>query len=935
MVQKKPAQLLPITWKTLHEDIFSRLKEEFSSQHNAFLKEIIPDDLFYEMFVVKSGKTSGNIDLRYTGYVYSAIDDASKRGLTKRFTVAREFILNAKSASGEAFRYDTLPVTLHFQKRWEDLLPESQFTAASDLPEAKALQRTVDDLLAALPEETLQIRARLTALCKDRPYSLVLAILSVIATTLFCFNKPLCSDDYVLHSKVLPPLPQLQASDALQFGRQAIADPGISFSSMYQKLTRLLSSPGETGEAQFLLYKKATQCGLAEKAKHYLRGSAIAGYLPALRQFYQNHYEKDWQRALLIFHGKQQADLPSITKCCSTCEEILRHEPFFPKEICGEASFILYFYISEGKYTSPTGVSAETFLEASHRFGHPAANAPWEKLKLRTSSILPKVTRAASPEAGICYANTANAFTAAFEKTLPASWAQTLAPLNPAELEAAMDSPIPRRFLLLDHDFSKNLEDLFRLLQLVKDAAPDPEQLRWEIFIRHDSENIHTLVDTALVRIPQYRIPVYILNDSKIAAQQLLSQHPLFYPVRLLNLKPQKAADCPRPLLHFVILGNTKVTEWLVREAFWMLGFRNNAIQTKITVLAKDGEAFERQLKGRFPGMVRSGIQIEGLELPEICGEDMDLESYALADRIGDILLETPYCYFAAATDSDDRNLALATRIREFLIRAAITGKDKERLYQMPPVAFFCRSDQIAWLSKSMCIETEQAGHRWFNTRALIPFGEISNRYSFDSITGGTFDLLAKCIHFQYSQLSPEENRQQTPYAISTEKAFYARQYNQDSSYSSALSMPYRLFQFSGIDSMQIFPTAWDILESSTFASVEQLKKLSARLLPNDRDSNEVAEWEHNRWMRWVLSRGWLPASFEDAIFAYDCGNPRQQLFACKIHPCICSYPDLKKLQDTLRAECGLKKDFYTYDLNNIKDTRRLLALEWVLPQEC
>ena len=382
---------------------------------------------------------------------------------------------------------------------------------------------------------------------------------------------------------------------------------------------------------------------------------------------------------------------------------------------------------------------------------------------------------------------------------------------------------------------------------------------------------------------------MYILNDSKIAAQQLLSHHPLFYPVRELNLDNMKQTGDKRPLLHFVVIGNSPVTEWLVREAFWMMGFRNNVIRTRITVLAEDGEDVEVSIKGRFPGMSSKNTVIEGMDLPEIKGEDVALESADFQRKIQEYTGETDYCYFAVATDSDDGNLTLAIRVREALIRAAIERRNEERLDRMPPVAFLCRNEEIAWLSKCMVVEKEEYGNAWFNTRALIPFGEISHRYHFNNITGGTFETLAKCIHYQYNQLVPvwglsdskrvaEEER-----TLAAEKDYYLRQYNQDSSYSIALGMPYRLFQFRDANGIQITPTCWNILQSTSYASVDELRLMAARIKTlDDTEIRAIAKWEHYRWVRLLLSRGWGAATIEEAVFAYKCRNPRQQMFACK-----------------------------------------------------
>lgn len=81
----------------------------------------------------------------------------------------------------------------------------------------------------------------------------------------------------------------------------------------------------------------------------------------------------------------------------------------------------------------------------------------------------------------------------------------------------------------------------------------------------------------------------------------------MFYPVRAVDLKESaKKLKEDRPILHFIILGTSRVAKWLVREAFWMMGFRENAILCKITVLDEKGEEFVRKIKAEYPGMVKA-----------------------------------------------------------------------------------------------------------------------------------------------------------------------------------------------------------------------------------------------------------------------------------------------------------------------------------------
>ena len=936
-----------ITWEMLHNQVFKRLRKDGCLDNlNDFLPAFLPGKLLHELCATKDkpGKP-GHVTQKNTGYVYLA-----KKGAAPRFQAARNYITNQTSETGEPYTWDTSPIISHIKEKWEEWIPETKHTApeceSTEDAAVKEMQAVVDCLLDAIPPDRQNVAARIQAITGNKSYSMVLALLSVIACTLFCFameGEEPAQEDRILYDVVLPPLPSMDASSTLQRARQMYNDPGISLEDLEITLDPICPRNRERnqdldrekrieqGEGYYLLYEKAEQEKREAKAEDYLRDSSNAGYLPALQKSNEIKTRKLLKEAQMIFNGPNGINYNCFDRrCCDKCETILRMPTYISRECRAEAAYILYKCISADKYHPTTGETAEYYLEMSHMYGYAEATEEWKNRN--TSTIVPEPSRSGCRTEGICHCNAVNEYTAALEKTIPDSWGGALVPFDLAELAKEVFNPTPRRLLFLSDDFAQNLSDLFQTLQLVKKYAPEPETLHWEFFVRHDSESIHALVDTALSRLTAYTIPVYIINDSKAAAQQLLSQHPLFYPVRALKLdKIEKTGD-QRPLLHFVVIGNSPVTEWLVREAFWMMGFRKNAIRSRITVLDENGKSFEVSLKGRFPGMRGDITKIDGIELPEIRGENVALESAGLQTKIQEYTGETDYCYFAVATDSDEGNLTLAIHVREALIRSAIESQEQERLNEMPPVAFLCRSGEIAWLSKCMVVEKEEYGNSWFNTRALIPFGEVSSRYHFDNIAGGTFDLLAKCIHYQYSQLDPAMVLSGSPEALAAEKNYYLRQYNQDSSYSMALGMPYRLFQFKDSNGIQITPTGWNILQSSSFASVNQLHFMAERMKTSeDAEIRTISEWEHARWVRWMLSRGWKAASIEEAVFAHHSGNPRQQLFACKMHPLICAYDEQKNLAEKLKENCGINKDFYSYDYRNVEATRQLLDLEWVV----
>lgn len=916
----------------------------------------------------------GNLDScsikKYGGSMYHAKNDSSSR-----FKNVRDHLLNQKNKSLESWDYRTHPDILAFQAVWEELVPSS---AKTDYNES--LENAIDAILLNIPSNNLFITERLSALTANHEYSLTLAILSVIASTLFCFgcgNTPLSDDDYKLHALVLPPVPKRKESSELEKARKFVENKAGTLDELVQKLKLPLKKPAEQGEAYYLLAWYAYELNkdqtlterqhadISRKFNDYLKKAIQHGNRKAIQLNNEKQAVELLNQARIVFNGANQTDISAVKKCCDSCLQVLNFSPSVDSKFRGEASYILYKYIRLGLFVSPSGETSRDYLGLSHRLGYPLAKDDWSASN--TFSIEPQFERTTIESNGICYANAKNTIFETFAKTVPESWQTKDGFISEYNIESVSQKIYENcrfRFLFIDDDYRRNMRDFFTLMQLIKESSLESTE-NFEVFIRHEFEAAKPLVDTALNHLSNYQIAVYILDDDKQTAQQLLSFHPLFYPIKSIDFKllsksvkeaakqtKSKNSDntFERPILNFIILGNTRVAEWLVREAFWMMGFKDNLIESRITILANDGESFEAKIKSKYPGMVKGNLKIDGIEFPVIEGITVDYDSPKLYQEINKLLDISRYNYFAVATESDEENLSLATKVRELLIKNYVSNRKEQDLVMSPPVAFLCRNDNLSWISKEMIVEEEDEGDRWFNTWNLIPFGEISRRYSFNNITGGTFEELARCIHYQYNNVNPKEVYMQnsdgtyehTEKWKKATKDYYLRQYNQDSSYSSALSMPYRIFQFQDNAGNQIIPSAWSICQTTVFSSVNQLKALSTRLwhFSNETKRTEqeqsVAEWEHARWVKWMISRGWMPANIDEVVFAIEHGNPRHQLFVAKLHPCICSYKDLKILQNALLTRCKMKKDFFTYDLLNIQDTNRLLALEWIqsIPKE-
>ena len=966
---------LGITWAKLHQYIFLNSNLHLScvplKTRKAFIEKMymrLPNpestspqkgSLYISALTPSKNLESSSLN-KYIKYIYEAQDSIQSRFENVRDLLIGKYRKNRLET--ENWNYKTHPDILAFKAIWEELVPVSALEEYNEDLEGVLTDILNEIPLDNIPAKNLQINDRFSTLISNHEYSLVLAIFSIIASTLFCFgcgNDPLSEADYKLHTLVLPPVPEREESSELKKARKFVQNKAGTLDELYQELTIPLNNKSEAGDAYYLLAKYTFEINkdesltdkehqlLTQKLDKYLSNSIKNGNRHAIRLKNEKNAANLLIQARAIFNGANQSNYRSIQDCCKYCLQILDFSPSVNAKFCGEASYILYKYIKLGLYISPTGETSQDYLNLSHRLGYPLAKDEWTACNIL--SIEPQFERAHINKAGVCFANAKNMISETFARTVPDSWRTEngfISEYSIASVTKQLYENGRLRFLFIDDNYRKNLQDFFSLMQLLKEEASPETVENYEIFLRHDYEKAKSLVDTALKHLSDYQIAVYILDDNKQAAQQLLSYHPLFYPVKSINfnalseqVKQADKSGFKRPILNFIILGSTHVAEWLVREAFWMMGFKDNLIENRITILADNGKIFESSIKSKCPGIADGNLEIKNIDFPSIKGINVDYHSPALYQELNTLLNLTQYNYFAIATESDEENLSLAIKVRELLIRNFISNKKSQDLIFSPPVAFLCRNDNLSWISKELIVEEEEEGDRWFNTWNLIPFGEISNRYSFNNITGGTFEKLARCIHYQYNGVSPEEiyapdSNEHTEKWKKATRDYYLRQYNQDSSYSSALSMPYRIFQFQDQQGNQIIPSAWNIRETTVFSSVNHLMELSKRLWHfksiTVNQELAIAEWEHARWVKWMVSRGWMPANIDEVVFAIEQGNPRQQLFVAKLHPCICSYNDLKILQNALLTRCNMKKDFFTYDLLNIRDTQKLLALEWI-----
>jgi len=563
------------------------------------------------------------------------------------------------------------------------------------------------------------------------------------------------------------------------------------------------------------------------------------------------------------------------------------------------------------------------------------------------------------------------------ENTSPDGWKSPLdwdfGIVNDLDSLAFKLSETPIRFILINNDYSQNLEDALLILDDVKTYQHSD---KWspsiceniEIIIRCPEDYATSMLDTACSFLDKECPPVkiYLIDEKKRSADYLFAQHPLFYPLTF-SFNKDRLESAESTLIIVSDNKDIQYTSWLIRDAFWMLPHSSPKMHSKIIVLSPYASAIATELVAECPGLSafasivnqQSGekedlktptkIDINDISFPKMEFHPIATNVRAFQTTIRDIIKEDIFPYFVIDSNSDLMAVTLGKKIRETLIRGAVTAHQLGNYSSdCTVIAIRTQNPDFAGLTQDLIVpkETEHDA-LFFSDYKLITFGSIKDIFSWDQLTGGTIEFISQCMHLQYCSQADDYDFKKEP---SQEDiwSYYHRLYNRSSSFAAAMSLPYRLFE-AGISPLRwVISNDYDIYweESSRQILANDFSKLLADETIKNEMINRLARYEHTRWCCYMLSMGWIPADKNQTAHYINNGVDRHTLQIAKMHPCICSWTDLKLLYNELHFLYNGATDVYgkpkideryiafqdedaekfqKIDLNNIKQTADIL----------
>ena len=249
----------------------------------------------------------------------------------------------------------------------------------------------------------------------------------------------------------------------------------------------------------------------------------------------------------------------------------------------------------------------------------------------------------------------------------------------------------------------------------------------------------------------------------------------------------------------------------------------------------------------------------------------------------------------AESTEKD--TIQQSVFLRRFYYMTDPRFKDAPRIY-----AYICNADKALAVS-SLCTAEEKPQRR--AKYDIVPFGVASDVYTYENITDSDLEKLAKNVHLMYEDIFADGPID----AMDAIRRYNLFEVNKRSNRANALHIRYKLFLL-GLD----------------YTQAEDAEEVNMADFTDEEKLEQMSRSEHDRWMAFLESEGWVGATVEQAA-AYQASGLSKGRHNCplvKMHPYICPYDELKARSDAL----GLP-DSTVYDRELITRIPEILHDKW------
>lgn len=405
-------------------------------------------------------------------------------------------------------------------------------------------------------------------------------------------------------------------------------------------------------------------------------------------------------------------------------------------------------------------------------------------------------------------------------------------------------------------------------LKLIEKYAEEKESRQEHIhiyqFSKHQDFSIY--VDST----DKGELDVHCVNEYEMLIYNLLDKYPLM--------------DGAVNGIHVLLYGLSKINVIALKTIAWC--GQISGYPLRISVVGVHMNKRINDLKLEVPGLFTERYDIRFWD----CQNEMEV-----AETIRRECKDVNYSIVSENTDN-------ASMERGVLLRRLFYSMD-EKFAACP--AIFCYIREPAKANLVERLATAEANPKRKMPYNLTPFGSVEEVYTYQSLVDADLEKVAKNVHLAYEEIF-SDGEIDVKQALKAYKVF---EVNKRSNRANALHIRYKL-RMLGLD-YTLDPAAEPVRLEAYYT---------------DEAMDKMAFSEHSRWMAFLESEGWIPATREQvkAYIDSDISKGRHKCPILQMHPYICPYEDLKELSEELE-----NKDTTVYDKELILRIPQILGDKW------
>ena len=414
-----------------------------------------------------------------------------------------------------------------------------------------------------------------------------------------------------------------------------------------------------------------------------------------------------------------------------------------------------------------------------------------------------------------------------------------------------------------DEDLSLSLT-----LQLIDkfSKTPPADQHRLHIYQFSIHQDYSVFIDSA----DKGELDIQCVNEHEMLIYGLLNRYPLY--------KHAKGS------IHVLLHGLSPINVIAMRSIAWcgqLYGF-----STRISVVGIHIDDQAKDLSLHYPGLFTERYDIRFYN----CQNEREM-----ADTIARECVDANYIIVGGESDNTVMNQGILLRRLFYRLDGTFTN--------CPPI--FCHIKDPSKFQILQDLTTAEANPKRKMSYDLIPFGSLEEVYTYKNLVDSDLEKLAKNVHLAYEEIFSDG-------PIDVEGAlrrYNVFEVNKRSNRANALHIRYKL-NLLGLDYTDD-PDAQGV-QMQDYYTDELMDALSIS--------------EHDRWMAFLETEGWIPSSRED-VYAYKASGISKGRHNCpilKMHPYICHFDQLEELSLELEG-----KDTRVYDTELILRIPDILGNKW------